>query len=274
MSSTTTQPPQIIAHRGNKSVAPENTMPAFAAAIAAGAQSIEMDIVRSREGIAVIVHDDTLDATTSGEGPVADYFVEEIQEFDAGSWFSPAFAGTQVPTFAQFAQFMAGHPEVEILLEFKGDWDEDQTRAVIETIDQFGVRDQTIIQSFNQITVESHAAVAPEMRRGLLFISKEARARLNQSAESVDGYSLDDFDALVAQCAQAGIYTINPFIEDVFHSPYIVERIQAAGIKTQVWTANSPDQWDRLTELGVDAIITDRPDTLSGWYAGRGFSAR
>lgn len=262
--------PQIIAHRGNKSVAPENTLPAFVAAVAAGAQSIEMDIVRSREGVAVIVHDDTLDATTSGSGLVADYFVEEIQAFDAGSWFDPAFSGTKVPTFAQFAQYMAGHPEVEILLEFKGDWTVEQTREVVQTIDEFGVRDQTILQSFNQLSVEAQAEVAPDMRRGLLFISKESRARLSPHGEAADGHSLQDLDSLIAQCVAAGIYTINPFVEDVFHAPDIVERIQAAGIKTQVWTANTPDQWERLTELAVDSIITDRPDTLGGWYAGRG----
>jgi glycerophosphoryl diester phosphodiesterase len=262
--------PQIIAHRGNRSVTPENTLPAFAAAIASGAKSIEIDIVRSREGTPVVIHDATLDGTTSGVGQVADHTVTEIQTLDAGSWFSPAFAGAQVPTFAQFAAFMSHHPQVEILLEFKGDWDIVQTGQVVDIIDAHDIREQTILQSFNQLTIEAHEQVAPDMRRGVLVISREALERLAPAQDHSSAQSLVGVDELIEQCTARDIYTLNPFVEDVFELPGVVDRAHDAGLKVQTWTANSPDQWARLVELGVDGIITDRPDALNGWYAGRG----
>lgn len=262
--------PQVIAHRGNRSVVPENTLAAFAAAIEAGAQSVEMDIVRAKDGTPVVIHDETLDATTSGAGRVSDFSVEEIQLLDAGSWFDGAFAGLQVPTLAQFAQFMSKHPEVEILLEFKGDWDVEQTSSVVRILDEHGVSEQTILQSFSRVTIQSQAIVAPGARRGVLFISREARSHMGWGEVDPSWPSMSDLDALLDECAAAGVYTFNPFVADVLGLPTLVEKVHAAGLRTQVWTANDPQQWEQLVPLGVDGIITDRPDALVGWYAGRG----
>lgn len=242
--------PQIIAHRGNRSVTPENTLAAFASAIRAGCGSIELDIVRSRDGVPMIIHDETLDATTNGAGKVSDYLAEEIAALDAGSWFDPAFAGAQVPTFTQFAHLLAQHPSVEVLLEFKGDWDEQATAGVVEIVNEHGIADRTILQSFSRVSITAQHAIAPQSRRGVLCV--------------------EEFDGLLDQCAAAGVYTVNPYVEYVLAHPEIVQRIHEAGMSTMVWTANSPTQWERLVELGVDGIITDRPDALAGWYAGRG----
>lgn len=244
--------PQIIAHRGNKSVAPENTLPAFAAAIKAGAESIEMDVVLSRDGVAMVIHDETLDGTTSGVGDVGDFTAEQIQGLDAGSWFSPAFAGVQVPTFDQFADLMAAHPEVEVLLEFKGDWTPEQAQTVVDSVNRAGIMDQTILQSFSRVTVESLLAIAPDSRRGILIV--------------------EEFEELIELASFAKIYTINPEVDWVLANPDFVDRLHEAGIKTQVWTADYPEQWSALVDMGVDAIITDCPDRLAGWYAGRGLA--
>lgn len=241
--------PQIIAHRGNKSVAPENTLPAFASAVKAGAGSIEMDVVLSSDGVAMVIHDDTLDATTSGAGHVAGFTAAEIQQLDAGSWFHPAFAGVKVPTFEQFADLIALDDSIEILLEFKGTWTVDQVRPVVEAVTSRGLLDRTILQSFTRETVESLLAVCPKTRRGVLIES--------------------GFDGLIELASQAGIYTINPDVDWLLANPEFVSELHAAGIKTQVWTANDPAQWERLVELGVDGIITDRPDALAGWFAAR-----
>jgi len=92
------EPPLVIAHRGFSSSYPENTLPAFEAAIDAGADMIEMDVRLTRDKRLALVHDDTLDRTTSGKGPVSDASLAELLHLDAGSWFDPAFAGTPVPT--------------------------------------------------------------------------------------------------------------------------------------------------------------------------------
>src|SRR5262245_46332535 len=93
-------PPQdflVIAHRGASSYAPENTLAAFDLALQMGVRHIELDVHLSRDGHLVVIHDDTVDRTTNGSGPVVHYTLAELQALDAGSWFGAAFAGERIP---------------------------------------------------------------------------------------------------------------------------------------------------------------------------------
>ncbi len=242
--------PLIVAHRGNKSVTPENTLPAFASALHSGCDGIEMDVVLTADGVPVVIHDETVDGTTNGSGHVGQMTLAEIRQLDAGSWFSPGFAGTRIPTFAEFAQLMAEAPGIEILLEFKGHWTAVQASVVFEDVKAYRLTDRTMLQSFHPLTIGALHEIAPESKRGALL-------------EIVP-------DELIASAQELGLYTINPDVNIVLKDPGLVQLIHDAGMKVQTWTANSPDQWARLVGLGVDAIITDRPDALNGWYAGRG----
>lgn len=93
--------PLVIAHRGHRAAAPENTMAAFEAAAESGADMIELDVTRSRDGHLVVIHDDTLDRTTNGAGPVSARTLDELRALDAGSWFGPHFAGQRLPTLQE-----------------------------------------------------------------------------------------------------------------------------------------------------------------------------
>ncbi len=136
------------------------------------------------------------------------------------------------------------------MLEFKGDWSPEQAQTVVDSVNRAGIMDQTILQSFSRVTVESLLKIAPDSRRGILIV--------------------EDFDELIELATFAKIYTINPEVSWVLENPDFVDSLHEAGIKTQVWTADFPEQWAALVDLGVDAIITDCPDRLAGWYAGRG----
>jgi glycerophosphoryl diester phosphodiesterase len=92
---------QACAHRGDQKAAPENTIPAFESAVRKKAAQIELDVHLSKDGELVIIHDATLNRTTDGTGPVADRTLAELRALDAGSWFSPAFAGTKIPTLRE-----------------------------------------------------------------------------------------------------------------------------------------------------------------------------
>ncbi len=93
--------PFLWAHRGASFCAPENTLAAFAAAVAAGADGIELDIHLSRNGIPVVIHDETLQRTTDGYGAVAGRTLQQLQQLDAGSWFSAAFADQVIPSLEE-----------------------------------------------------------------------------------------------------------------------------------------------------------------------------
>lgn len=241
---------QIVAHRGNKSVAPENTLPAFAAAIAAGADWIEMDVVLSKDGVAMVIHDETLDGTTSGHGNVGDFSAAQIKLLDAGGHFSPAFAGTTVPTFAEFAALLAGSHRLQLLLEFKGDWSAAEVADVVAIAEAHGLRNRTVLQSFNPVTVLSLFEAAPKWRRGVL--------------------TYGDYDGLFELCAKVGSVMLNPDILEVAKDPALIAKIHGAGMQAMVWTANDLDHWELLIKLGADGFITDRPHFLAGWLTAKG----
>src|SRR3954463_888507 len=90
-----------VAHRGYSAVAPENTLPALTAAARAGATYVEFDVRTTADGVPVVIHDRTVDRTTSGTGLVADLTMDEVRALDAGSWFAPAYAGLRVPLLTE-----------------------------------------------------------------------------------------------------------------------------------------------------------------------------
>ena len=111
--------PLLVAHRGFKAKYPENTMTAFKAGVDAGAQMVELDVHLTRDHELVVIHDDTLDRTTNGEGPVDEYTLTELKRLDAGHWFHPRFAGEQIPTLREVLRQLSHR--VLINIEVKSD---------------------------------------------------------------------------------------------------------------------------------------------------------
>ena len=101
MSVTAQEKIEIVVHRGANALAPENTWPSAEAALQYGAKWIEVDVRKSKDGVLFNLHDETLDRTTNGNGPLAEMLSEEVCKLDAGSWFGPQFAGLHVTTIAE-----------------------------------------------------------------------------------------------------------------------------------------------------------------------------
>ncbi|WP_245885973.1 glycerophosphodiester phosphodiesterase [Xylanimonas oleitrophica] len=251
--SARTAPPVVVAHRGSSSVAPQNTMAAFEAAWRAGAGMIELDVQLSADGEVVVIHDDTVDATTDGTGPVAGHDLAALRALDAGAWFAPAFAGQRVPTLGEVLTFLRERPGTDLLLELKDSWSPDDARRVTSAVDAAGLGDRVVVQSFDVGTVAALRDVAPHLRRGLLLEEPHER--------------------VLEVCAELGATACNPSVEMMLEDDALVTRLHAAGLQVMVWTANLVPQWEALVAAdggtGVDAIITDRPDRLAGWLAGR-----
>ncbi|NCB35336.1 MAG: hypothetical protein EOM58_04765 [Clostridia bacterium] len=99
--------PRLCAHRGFNMVAPEDTLPAFALAVAMGAQEIELDLWVSKDGHLIVCHDPSVDRTSNGTGFIKDLTLKEIKALDAGSWFSPSFKGVTYPLFEEVLDLAA-----------------------------------------------------------------------------------------------------------------------------------------------------------------------
>jgi glycerophosphoryl diester phosphodiesterase len=151
--------PFISAHRGFSTAAPENTLPALEAALAAGANVAEIDVKLTKDGKLVLMHDPNLDRTTDGSGPVAAMTLAEIKKLDAGKWFDCKFSGTRVPTLDEVLQWSQGR--LGILLEMKNAPERDPKfiDEVIATIERNNAADYVLPAGFD------HPSLAEVHRR-------------------------------------------------------------------------------------------------------------
>lgn len=238
---------KVIAHRGNSWVAPQNTLAAFESAYRDQADAIELDIQMLADGRAAVIHDDTVDATTNGTGPIGDFTAAELAELDAGAWFSPAFTGQRVPIFDDVLDFLSARPEISVLLEVKGVWPREPLARVLEAIGAAGLADRFVVQSFEVETMTLARGLVPDMRREWL----------------IDAWRPDVVDVAYDLDVQG----VNPNGMILLDHPDFVDEMHGAGLSVGVWILNEVPHWAAAQTLGVDAIITDRPGMLRGWIA-------
>ncbi len=232
----------VFGHRGAKAYAPMNTLPAFELALAQGAHGIELDVHRSRDGHPVVCHDFTVDATSNGTGVVTQMTLAELKALDAGSWFSSAFAGAQIPTLDEVFEAV-GHKLI-VNVEIKS-MDAAQTDGVEEVvadcIRRHGMTDRVIVSSFNPYTLIRFRKIAPEVAIGFLHMAAAA---------------MPTADVMADQPYEA----FHPYYQDV--TPKLVAQTHAAGRVVNTWTVNDPADALRLRDWGVDCVITDNPDVI------------
>lgn len=239
----------VVAHRGNSSVAPENTLAAFEAACRAGADAIELDVRRTSDGVDVVLHDRDVASTTDGRGPVDDLAVDQLGALDAGARFGAAYAGQRVPLLAEALALVAEHPGVGLMVELKGVWTAEDAAPVARALEAVDLAGRSLVKSFRRRTVAAVRDAAPELDRGLL----------------VELWTPDVLHA----CESLGVRACNPALRILHRRPGVVGRLHDAGLETYPWTLDDPEDWELATSLGVDGIITNRPDRLRGWLEGR-----
>ena len=138
-----------IAHRGASAVAPPNTLAAFSKAAELGADGIEFDVHLSADGVPVVIHDFTVDATTDGHGRVAGLTVAQLKQLDAGSAFDPAFAGERIPTLEEVLRFVGGALLLNVELKSTDLRDTGLEQAGIAQVEQHGLSHRVLRSSFN-----------------------------------------------------------------------------------------------------------------------------
>jgi len=231
--------PWIIAHRGVSMRAPENTLAAFDLALREGADFIELDVRRSRDGRLVVIHDATVDRTTDGKGRVADLSWDVLSRLDAGSWFDSAFVGQPLPLLEEVLDRYAG--KIGLLVELKDPDAEDELAALLTARGlREGVENRLIVQSFHPESMRRLRNLLPQLQIGVL---------IGQSARKPSEKDLDRF----AQFADF----INVRLD--MADARLVERIHRRGALTLVWTVRHSVEVGPLLEAGVDGIVTDDP---------------
>ncbi|WP_238652402.1 glycerophosphodiester phosphodiesterase [Paenibacillus piscarius] len=238
-----------FAHRGASAAAPENTMAAFRKGLELGATGIETDVQMTSDGAVVVIHDESLDRTTTGSGYVKDKTLREILEVDAGSWFSPEFAGERIPTLEELLDLLQGRDTV-LNIELKNGtfFYPGMEEKVIAAVREQGMSERVVISSFNHYSLAHCKKLAPEIRTGILY--GEGLYRPWDYAASLQA------EALHAHHSSA--------------LPEFVSAAAAQGVVYHPWTVNDSSRMQELIEAGVAGIITDYPDVLAGLLSARG----
>ncbi len=244
--------PLLIAHRGGSGLAPENTLLAFQRALDWwGADILELDVQPTRDGEAVVFHDDTLDRTTDGSGPVSARTLAELKQLDAGHHFTPdggqtfPFRGRDIgiPTLAEV---LRAFPGVRINIEIK---DGRAQERVLETIRQENALGRVLIAAGARRNRARFRGVAVPVSAG----KEEIRLFAGQLWLGLALYT-PPVDALQIPDRWQGVEVT---------TRALVEAAHARNIPVHVWTVDEEDEMHRFLEMGVDGIVTDRPDRLA-----------
>jgi len=232
----------VIAHRGFSGRAPENTVAALREAIAIGADMAEIDVTLTADERVVVIHDETLDRTTDGNGLVAEYGFDEIRGLDAGSWFAPRFAGEKVPTLGEVLDTSKGRIllNVEIKTEAVDRGISDKVAAAIQ---ERGMTDQVVVSSFSPTALEQMHAIAPEIRTAVLYNPKLHRGE--DPAEIVRGVGASAFNIRGSRLKAK-----------------MLRSCREHRIPVGVYTIDKPKKMKRWVKKNIDAIFTNYPDRL------------
>lgn len=235
--------PLNFGHRGAPEFAPENTLAAFEAARQMGADGVELDVSLTSDGVPVVCHNFTVDQTTNGRGRIRDLTVTQIKTLDAGSRFHPRFAGERIPTLQEVLEWAGDDMLLNIELKSLSLRDEGLERAVLHLIQQYDLCERVTISSFNPFALRRIKMLDAEIQTGLLY---------------APALPIPLRRAWLRHLAQPN--ALHPHHTMV--SPEYFYWARNRGYRVNTWTVNEPDEMRRLLRLGVDAIITDRPDLL------------
>jgi len=237
----------VIGHAAAAGEAPANTLAGVRASLGAAAEAMEIDVQLCAGGVPVLMHDDTVDRTTNLSGLVMERTLAELQSADAGD-------GEPVPTLDQVLELAAGR--LTVMCELKatpGDPDQDQrcVDAVVAVIRKHNAESWTAIHSFNPEMVDRARRTEPRISATII-------------SPPVAGEALDRLlGALLKRGGQA---------VSVHHAAVdreLMEKAKRRQVTVWCWTVDSPSDWARVAEAGVDGIITNVPHRLREWLAAR-----
>lgn len=259
-----TQRPLVIGHRGYNVLAPENTLPSFEFAKAAGADLVELDYHHSKDGVPIVIHDSELDRTTDAVEKwgaekigVSTRTAAELQTLDAGRWFGPRYAGTRLPLLTEALDLIQKGGVT--LIERKGG----DAATCVRLLRERNLINHVVVQSFDWSYLRDFHAQAPEQVLGALGPPGAQDGRkLTDEERTLNREWLDAVGQTGARVVVWNRLVTRPAI-DYAHRQ---------GLRVWVYTINDPVQADGLLDLGVDGIITDNPSMIWRGIALRGLA--
>ncbi len=226
---------QVTAHRGFSSVAPENTMYAFESAVESGADYIELDVQLTADDQLVVFHDKTIDRTTDGKGELSTYTFEELQKFSVGRWFGMEFSDARIVLLSDVLETVGD--DIMFNIEIKNHGNVAKTaEKTVEVIEEYHKEKSCYITSFSYSALKTVKKLNPKIKTGL--IANVASSTSFSQLKYIDAVSLNY----------------------IFVNQSIVNMAHQNGKRVFVWTVDRPSDIQHMIAMGVDNIITNRPD--------------
>lgn len=236
--------PIIIAHRGDKTHAPENTLAAFKAAVDNGADAIEFDVKLTADERVIVLHDPTVNRTTNGTGKISDLPFAAVRDLDAGAWFSEKFRGEQIPALDEVFEMFGNRIYFNVELTNYATPGDNLVPKVVELVKKHDLQNQMLFSSFFARNLRMTRKLLPNVPRGLLCM------------RGFMGWWGRTFTW------RGDYYALHPYVTEV--DSELVNRVQSAGKRIHVWTVNPEKDLKRMISFGVDGIITDDPKLALG----------
>jgi glycerophosphoryl diester phosphodiesterase len=232
--------PMIFAHRGACALAPENTLPSFELAFAHHADAIELDAKLSKDGLVMVIHDQSVDRTTDGTGKVNQLSLSELKSLDAGSFFGKEFTGVKIPTLDEVFESVGQKLFVNVeLTNYKSSGDT-LVEKVVEVVRRHNMQDRVLFSSFLPKNLVKSQVLLPQTPVALLCFP----GVMGMISRSVFNRHYSP-------------HIIHPYLNDV-NSRY-VKLEHNIGRRVHAWTVNAEKDIQRLKIEGVDGLFTDNP---------------
>ncbi|WP_066189786.1 MULTISPECIES: glycerophosphodiester phosphodiesterase [Gracilibacillus] len=231
---------KIIAHRGASSDAPENTLAAFQKAIDHGADSIELDVRLTKDGVPVICHDATIKRTSDGTAAIHEANLSELKQCDFGSWFDPSFAGEEIPTLDETLRLVKD-TDMDLNIEVKNSpiIHVGIEQKMIDLVHKYGMQDRVLFSSFDHQCLKRIHLLDARVKIG--FILHMNLVHL--------------FDYIKNSGIEA--YSIHP--HHFYTTKGMVSEAHACGIKVYPYTIDDMELAEQYLAKGVDGVITNKP---------------
>ena len=235
--------PKIIGHRGVAAYAPENTLEGIHTAADMGVEWIELDVKLTKDQVPIIFHDDLLDRTTNGTGPVAERTLDDLRQLECGSWFSGSFAGIKIPTLEEALDVI-----IERGLGFNMEIkpcpgrERETAEAALDILSQiWDDHSRLLVSSFSLVSLETALELAQDWPRGLL-IGEEWPENWEELANFL-------------QISAINVNAVTVTREEV-------EAVMDKGLPVLAYTVNDAEEARRLLRWGVDGVFSDSPDEI------------
>ncbi|MBF0491435.1 MAG: hypothetical protein HQM15_01485 [Deltaproteobacteria bacterium] len=225
--------PLIIAHRGARLKAPENTLAAFDLAKKMGAQGVELDILVSADGHLVVTHNEDLSLLTSHSGKISGHTLKELKQIDFGQ-------GEKIPTLAEVFDLLGRDFWINVEIKGENIFAEGREQKLFRLIQDFKMQENMLVSSFNIFALRRMRQIAPQIKRGYLFYERQ-----------------DPFSTRAAFDFLFQPYSYHP--SRVLADKKLLEKLKKKNKKIWVWTVNEVDEARALVESGVEGLITDDP---------------